>query len=156
MAPAAWISSVPGLPMMSCNCIGVSRVGFGMGPSFCEANCDRLVVLVAGLTARCAGGVVVKNGWANRNGVDAAPAGFRAFAGAAFFVTFLTGRFELFAFLAIDRSPEICLPFRSRRLRRGRPWPVVDHSVWVVRRRRLQKKVSAIRFGNMPGLVQWS
>src|ERR1700724_3853470 len=69
MAPAAWISSVPGWLMMSCNCMVGSRVGLGIGPSFCEANCRRFVVLVAGLTARCAGGVAVKNGWANRNGV---------------------------------------------------------------------------------------
>jgi hypothetical protein len=40
-----------------------------------------LFVLVAVLTARCAGGVDVKNGWANRNGVDFA---LRAFEAAAF------------------------------------------------------------------------
>src|ERR1700704_7214119 len=83
MAPAAWISSVPGWPMMSFNCIVGSRVGLGMGPSLCEANCDRLFVLVAGLTGRCSGGVVVKNGWAYRNGADFVLRDRAALAGAA-------------------------------------------------------------------------
>src|SRR5258708_806459 len=88
--------------MMSFNCIVESPVGLGMGPSLCEANCDRLFVSVAGLTVRCAGGVVVKNGWANRNGVDFVVRDLAAFAGAAFW----TRRLGLLDFLAIDLSPK--------------------------------------------------
>src|SRR5258708_21673287 len=112
MAPAAWISSVPGWPMMSCNCMVGSRVGLGIGPSCCEANCRKFVVLVAGLTARCAGGVAVKNGWANRNGVDlvwrgvVVLRGIVFFAGAVFFSgsAFLARRLGLLDFLAIESS----------------------------------------------------
>src|ERR1700730_17067855 len=101
MAPAAWISSVPGWPMMSCNCMVGSRVGLGIGPSFCEANCRRFVVLVAGLTARCAGGVAVKNGWANRNGVDLVLRGVAVLRGVLFFAAaaFLACRLGVLDFL---------------------------------------------------------
>jgi hypothetical protein len=56
-----------------------------------------LLVLVAGLTVRCAGGVVVKNGWANRNGAEFVLRDFDAFAGAAFWIR----RLGVFDFLAI-------------------------------------------------------
>jgi hypothetical protein len=69
-----------------------------MGPSLCEANCDRLFVLVAGLTVRCSGGVVVKNGWAYRNGADFVLRDLAAFAGAAFLARLL----GLLDFLAIE------------------------------------------------------
>src|SRR3977135_545837 len=98
MAPAAWISSVPGWPMMSFNCIVGSGVGLGMGPSLCEANCARIFALVAGLTGRCARGVVVKHGWAYRNGADFVLRDLAAFAGAAFLARLL----GLLDFLAIE------------------------------------------------------
>src|ERR1700675_1292776 len=104
MAPAVWISSTPGWPMMSCSGMMAFRFGAGIGPSFFAANCDRLVVPVFGLTVRFAIGVVVKNGWAYRNGVGAALPDLLAFEGAAF----LVGRFELLAFFAIDPPPKVC------------------------------------------------
>ena len=73
MAPAVWISSAPGRPMISCNCMIGFRFGGGIGPSFFAANCARPVVPVFGLTSRFAIGVVVKNGWAYRSAADGAP-----------------------------------------------------------------------------------
>jgi len=61
-----------------------SRVGGGMRPSFCAANAAMLLVFVAELTLRAATGVVVKNGWANRNGVTFPPRGLPAFDETAF------------------------------------------------------------------------
>src|SRR5580704_13787358 len=119
MVPAAWISSVPGWPMMSFSSMLESPVGLGIGPSFCEANCAMLFVLVAGLTLRCAAGVVVKNGWANRNGADFVLRELSAFAGAAFLATFL----ELLDFLAMEYSSQNngwvrprCLRWSTRRI----------------------------------------
>src|ERR1700730_1387963 len=94
MAPACWISSVPGWPMISCSSMSGSRVGGGTMPSLSAANCARLVVLVRALTARSATGVSVKKGWANRNGVAR---GVRPPERAVFFAL----RFAVFVFLAV-------------------------------------------------------
>src|SRR5260370_19450874 len=93
MAPACWISSVPGWPMMSFSAMRGLVAGRGTIASLSEANCGRLVVLVRALTARSGTGVVVKDGWANRNGVAC---GVRPPERAVFFAV----RFAVFAFFA--------------------------------------------------------
>jgi hypothetical protein len=62
--------------------------------------------LVAGLTGRCAGGVAVKNGWANRSGVDLVLRGVVVLRRVIFFAAaaFLARRLGVLDFLAIESS----------------------------------------------------
>src|SRR5262249_2636172 len=70
MAPAALISSAPGCPIISLKSMTGTREGGGIGPNFAIANSDILRVPVLASIWRCSGGVVVKNGNANRDGGD--------------------------------------------------------------------------------------
>src|SRR5215831_6290609 len=66
MAPAVLISSTPGCPLISLRSITGSRDGGGIGPNLAVTNCDIRRAPVLASTRRCSGGVVVKNGCANR------------------------------------------------------------------------------------------
>src|SRR5215470_1193136 len=70
MGPAALISSTPGCPIISLKSMTGTRDGGGIGPNFAIANSDILRVPVLAFICRCSGGVVVKNGNANRDGGD--------------------------------------------------------------------------------------